>query len=148
MHNFKLIPVIFTVLISMPVMAEEPLQSLSEAATEIPLGQVEMLGQPAAEATVEMQDEQTGELPLFKYIKPEREGPATATDRIVDRFMEMNINPEESAGVDFEEYFTMVQQRAMDRFEAMDMNQDDEVTEEEYREFWKTQKAQYYRLKR
>ena len=43
--------------------------------------------------------------------QPERTGPATATDRIVDRFMELNLNPEESAGVDFEEYFTMVMQR-------------------------------------
>jgi hypothetical protein len=62
--------------------------------------------------------------------------------------MALNTNPEESIGVDFEEYFTMVMQRAMDRFEAMDGDQDDEVTEEEYREFWKAQKAQYYRLKR
>jgi len=129
MHIFKFIPVILAVLISMPAMAEEPVQ-------------------PAVEATVEVEGGQTEESSLFTYKRPEREGPATATDRIVDRFMELNINPEESAGVDFEEYFTMVQQRAMDRFEAMDMNQDDEVTAEEYREFWKAQKAQYYRLKR
>lgn len=129
MHIFKLIIAVLTALISMPAMAEEP-------------------AQPPVEATAQAQEEQTGEPFLFKYEKPEREGPATATDRIVDRFMELNINPEESAGVDFEEYFTMVQQRAMDRFEAMDMNQDEEVTAEEYRVFWKAQKAQYYRPKR
>ncbi|MES0371682.1 MAG: hypothetical protein ABUK11_05330 [Mariprofundaceae bacterium] len=129
MHIFKLIIVVLSALISMPVMAEEPVQ-------------------PAIEATAEVEAEQTSEPLLFKYERPEREGPATATDRIVDRFLELNINPEESAGVDFEEYFTMVQQRAMDRFESMDANLDDEVTEEEYREFWKAQKAQYYRLKR
>jgi len=129
MYIFKLIPLLLAVLIAVPVMAEEPLQ-------------------PAPEATEEMPDEQGGDSFITGFEKPEREGPATATDKIVDRFMELNTNPETSAGVDFEEYFTMVQQRAMDRFEAMDANQDDEVTAEEYREFWKAQKAQYYRLKR
>lgn len=129
MHIFKSVLAVLAVLISMPAMAEEPVQ-------------------PAIEAIAEVEGEQTKEPPLFKYERPEREGPATATDKIVDRFLELNINPEESAGVDFEEYFTMVMQRAMDRFEMMDANLDDEVTEEEYREFWKAQKAQYYRLKR
>ncbi len=129
MTIFKLIPVFLALLISLPVMAEEPLQ-------------------PDFEAVSEMPDEQSGDSFVTGFEKPEREGPATATDKIVDRFMELNINPEESAGVDFEEYFTMVQQRAMDRFEAMDANKDDEVTADEYREFWKAQKAHYYRLKR
>jgi hypothetical protein len=129
MTIFKLIPVLLALLISMPAMAEPPVQA-------------------DPEATAEMPDEQGGGSFITGFEKPEREGPATATDKIVDRFMELNINPEESAGVDFEEYFTMVQQRAVDRFEAMDANKDDEVTAEEYREFWKAQKAQYYRLKR
>jgi hypothetical protein len=129
MRIHKLIPAILAALISMPAMAEEPVQ-------------------PAVAGSAEISDEKKVESFQFKFQKPEREGPATATDRIVDRFLELNINPEESAGVDFEEYFTMVQQRAMDRFETMDADQDDEVTEEEYREFWKAQKAQYYRLKR
>jgi len=100
------------------------------------------------EATTEMGDDQGDGSFITGFERPEREGPATATDKIVDRFMELNLNPEESAGVDFEEYMTMVMQRATDRFAAMDVNQDDEVTADEYREFWKTQKAQYYRLKR
>ena len=129
MTFFKLIPVLLALLISSPAMAEEPIQ-------------------PDFEATAEVPDEQGGDSFITGYEKPEREGPATATDKIVDRFMELNTNPEVSAGVDFEEYFTMVQQRAMDRFKAMDANEDDEVTADEYREFWKAQKAQYYRLKR
>jgi len=129
MTIFKLIPMFLALLISVPVMAEEPLQPDLEAVSEVP-------------------EEQGGDSFITGFEKPEREGPATATDKIVDRFMELNTNPEASAGVDFEEYFTMVQQRAMDRFEAMDANKDDEVTPDEYREFWKAQKAQYYRLKR
>ena len=129
MTFFKLIPAFLALLISLPAMAEAPLQPDFEATDEVPV-------------------EEGGDSFITGFEKPERVGPATATDKIVDRFMELNTNPEESAGVDFEEYFTMVQQRAMDRFEAMDMNQDDEVTADEYREFWKAQKAQYYRLKR
>jgi hypothetical protein len=129
MTIFKLIPVLFALLISMPAMAEEAIQPDFEAVSEVP-------------------EEQGADSFMTGFEKPEREGPATATDKIVDRFMELNTNPEASAGVDFEEYFTMVQQRAMDRFEAMDANKDDEVTPDEYREFWKAQKAQYYRLKR
>ena len=133
MHIFKLILVVFITLTALPVMAQEPINPAEE-----------MLDEEAETPTVQ---ERLDELKA-NLAKSEREGPATATDKIVDRFMALNLNPEESAGVDFEEYFTMVQQRAIDRFEAMDSNQDDEVTEEEYREFWKTQKAQYYRLKR
>lgn len=129
MTFFKLIPVLLALLISMPVMAEEP-------------------AQPDLAVTAEDPVEEGGNAFITGFEKPEREGPATATDKIVDRFMELNTNPEASAGVDFEEYFTMVQQRAMDRFAAMDANKDDEVTADEYREFWKAQKAQYYRLKR
>lgn len=129
MPFFKLIPVLLALLISMPAMAVEPVQ-------------------PDLEATMEALAEEGGDSFITGFEKPERVGPATATDKIVDRFMELNTNPEASAGVDFEEYFAMVQQRATDRFAAMDANKDDEVTAEEYREFWKAQKAQYYRLKR
>lgn len=129
MPIFKLIAAILILLGSMPAMAQEP-------------------GDPDFEATVEATDEQAEGAFITGFEKPEREGPATATDKIVDRFMELNTNPEASAGVDFEEYFAMVMQRAQDRFEAMDANHDDEVTADEYREFWKAQKAQYYRLKR
>jgi hypothetical protein len=77
---------------------------------------------------------------------PENRGPLTATDKIVNRFMELDTDTSE--GVSFEEYMTMVQQRATDRFASMDANEDGEVTAEEYREFWKARKAQYYRPKR
>jgi len=42
----------------------------------------------------------------------------------------------------------MVQERAEARFALMDENQDGEVNADEYRQFWRTQKSQYYRLKR
>jgi len=72
--------------------------------------------------------------------------PLTATDKIVDRFMALDFDATES--VSFEEYLIMVQERAEARFSLMDENQDGEVTADEYRQFWKTQKSQYYRLKR
>jgi len=100
------------------------------------------------EATTEMSDEQGDGNFITGFERPQHEGPVTATDKIVDRFMQLNTNPESSAGVDYNEYFTMVQQRAQDRFKMMDANGDEEVTADEYREFWKAQKAQYYRLKR
>jgi len=73
-------------------------------------------------------------------------GPMTPTDKIVRRFMELDLDTSE--GVSFEEYMIMVNQRAEDRFKSMDSNQDEEVSEEEYRTFWQTRKAQWYRLKR
>ena len=133
MHIFKLILVVLATLVALPATAQEE-AAQANAVLE------EEVATPSIQERIE-------ELKA-SLAKSVREGPATATDKIVDRFMELNINPEESAGVDFEEYFTMVQQRAMDRFEAMDSNRDDEVTAEEYREFWKAQKEQYYRLKR
>jgi len=133
MHIFKLILVVLATLVALPATAQEE-AAQANAVLE------EEVATPSIQERIE-------ELKA-SLAKSVREGPATATDKIVDRFMELNINPEESAGVDFEEYFTMVQQRAMDRFEAMDTNRDDEVTAEEYREFWKAQKEQYYRLKR
>jgi len=42
----------------------------------------------------------------------------------------------------------MVQQRAKDRFDAMDANHDGQVTPDEYRAFWQLRKSQWYRLKR
>jgi hypothetical protein len=133
MHIFKSVLVVLATLIALPATAQEELAPANEVL------EGEMVTPSIQERIEALKAERA---------KNEREGPATATDKIVDRFMALNINPEESIGVDFEEYFTMVMQRAMDRFEAMDSDQDDEVTEEEYREFWKAQKAQYYRLKR
>jgi len=72
--------------------------------------------------------------------------PLTATDKIVDRFMELDTDATES--VSLGEYLLMVQERAEARFALMDENKDGEVSADEYRQFWKTQKSQYYRLKR
>ncbi|MDX8395588.1 MAG: hypothetical protein R8K22_04150, partial [Mariprofundaceae bacterium] len=82
-----------------------------------------------------------------EIVKETRVGPATATDKIVDRFMKLNTDPEETAGVTFEEYLMMVNERAEARFAEMDINHDEEVTAEEYRQFWTVRKAQWYRLK-
>jgi len=73
-------------------------------------------------------------------------GPLTATDKIVDRFMALDADATE--GVSLEEYLLMVHARAEARFSLMDSNQDGEVNADEYRQFWRTQKSQYYRLKR
>jgi len=73
-------------------------------------------------------------------------GPLSPTDRIVLRFMELDTDASE--GVSFDEYMAMVNQRAEDRFRSMDANQDEEVSEEEFRQFWLTRKAQWYRLRR
>lgn len=75
-----------------------------------------------------------------------KEGPLTATDKIVNRFMELDTDATE--GISFEEYMLMVQARAEARFALMDESQDGEVSADEYRQFWQTQKSQYYRLKR
>ncbi|MDQ6954810.1 MAG: thymidylate synthase [Mariprofundaceae bacterium] len=70
----------------------------------------------------------------------------TATDKIVARFIALDTNKTE--GVSYKEYMVMVQTRAKTRFSLMDSNHDNEVTADEYRHFWRTQKSQYYRLKR
>ena len=75
-----------------------------------------------------------------------KSGPLTATDKIVARFMELDIDTTET--VSMQEYLLMVQERAEARFELMDENKDGEVTADEYRQFWQAQKSQYYRLKR
>ncbi len=73
-------------------------------------------------------------------------GPMSATDKLVTRFM--GLDTDTSGGVSFEEYMTMVRERAVARYAAMDSNDDGEVTDEEYRTFWKSRMAQWYRLKR
>jgi Ca2+-binding EF-hand superfamily protein len=73
-------------------------------------------------------------------------GPLSSTDKIVNAFMEQDAD--NNAGVSYEEYMAMVQERAETRFSAMDANGDQEVSAEEYREFWRQQKARWYRLNR
>jgi len=75
-----------------------------------------------------------------------RNGPKTQTDKIVDKFMTLDVDG--SAGVSMDEYITIVQQRVMARFAAMDADRNGEVTEDEYRAFWKSRMAKWYRLKR
>jgi len=70
----------------------------------------------------------------------------SSTDKIVNTFMELDTDGND--GISFEEYITMVQERAKTRFMAMDTNGDAEVSAEEYREFWRQQKARMYRLNR
>ena len=70
----------------------------------------------------------------------------TATDKIVQHFMDQDID--ENGGVSFDEYMEMVYDHAAERFAQMDANGDGEVTSEEYRDFWKTRMAKYYRLKK
>ncbi len=77
---------------------------------------------------------------------PQAAGPATPTDRVVQRFMALDTD--ESLGVSFEEYMAMVRARAGERFKAMDANGDGEVTDEEFRAFWTSRKAHWYRLRR
>jgi len=73
-------------------------------------------------------------------------GPLSSTDKIVNTFMELDTDNND--GVSHKEYMTMVQERAEARFRAMDVNRDQEVSAEEYREFWRQQKARWYRLNR
>lgn len=72
--------------------------------------------------------------------------PLSPTDKIVRTFMELDTDINDS--VSYEEYTTMVEERARTRFMAMDTNKDEEVSAEEYRIFWSEQKAQWYRLNR
>lgn len=70
--------------------------------------------------------------------------PLSSTDKIAAAFME--LDSDQSDGVSFSEYMTMVQERAGNRFLAMDADGDQQVSEEEYRQFWSAQKAKWYRL--
>ncbi len=72
--------------------------------------------------------------------------PITATDKIVNAFMDLDSN--HSDGVSQGEYRAMVEQRMNVRFKEMDANRNGEVSAEEYREFWLSKKAQWYRLER
>jgi len=73
-------------------------------------------------------------------------GPKTATDKIVEKFM--LLDTDESKSVSMQEYLVMVQQRVQARFEAMDANHNGEISEDEYRTFWKTRMTKWYSLQR
>ena len=60
----------------------------------------------------------------------------------------MLLDIDESESVSFEEYKAMVDGRAQTRFEEMDANGDEEVSDAEYRAFWRENKAKWYRLQR
>jgi len=70
----------------------------------------------------------------------------SSTDKIADAFMQLDLDASEA--VSFEEYKAMVDERAQTRFAAMDRNHDGEVTDAEYRIFWRENKAKWYRLQR
>ncbi|HID37490.1 MAG TPA: thymidylate synthase [Ghiorsea sp.] len=70
----------------------------------------------------------------------------SATDKIVEKFMELDFD--ESEGVSWDEYKLMVMGRMGDRFNLMDADGDGEISEEEYRTFWTETKSQYYRPRR
>ena len=82
----------------------------------------------------------------FSIITSANAEPKTPTDKIVDAFMALDQNGSE--GVSYGEYKAMVDARARHRYREMDLNRDGEVTEAEYRRFWQTKKAKWYRLKR
>ena len=81
---------------------------------------------------------------MLGLVSPLSAEPMTSTDKIVATFME--LDSDQSTTVSFPEYMAMVQERAQNRFLAMDLNHDQQVTEEEYRTFWSTQKSKWYRL--
>jgi len=83
---------------------------------------------------------------FFLATSPALAGIKTATDKITDTFMELDTNNSDS--VSYAEYKAMVDQRARVRFRKMDANRDGSVSDAEYREFWRKEKAQWYRLNR
>ena len=77
---------------------------------------------------------------------PALAAPKSATDKIADAFMD--LDSDHSDGVSFAEYKAMVDARAAERFREMDRNRNGEVSDEEYRDFWRDNKAKWYRLQR
>lgn len=68
------------------------------------------------------------------------------TDKIVEKFMELDAD--ESESITFDEYQILVMDRLGNRFIEMDTNGDEQVTAEEYRNFWVDKKSQHYRPRR
>jgi len=145
------ISALLLLLAATPVWAQPP-------ATDTPTPAMTATAPSAAPTNTDTTDSQTADTtdeataPEDTTAQPDEEaggdtsGPVTSTDKIVDRFMELDTDASE--GVSFDEYMAMVQQRAQDRFKGMDANEDGEVTADEYRQFWQSRMAQWYRLKR
>ena len=111
--------------------------------------QTELAVTPQDEIDVIEDDEAPADVPLAEPLAVEKQavsGPKSSTDKIVEKFMTLDVD--ESKGVSMDEYITMVQERVMARYAAMDADADGEVTEDEYRLFWKTRMAKWYRLQR
>jgi len=122
---------------AMPAPATKIDQTASGAAMPAEIGVIE--NEEAASETT------PGE-PLAVVEAQASSGPKTSTDKLVDKFMALDVDA--SDGVSMDEYITVVQQRVMARFAAMDADADGEVSGDEYRAFWKTRMAKWYRLKR
>ena len=123
-----------TPVVSVSVVQEA--QAASEAGTQ---GEIDVIED----------DEAPADVPLAEPLPVEKQtvsGPKSSTDKIVEKFMMLDVD--ESKGVSMDEYITMVQQRVMARYAAMDADADGDVTEDEYRLFWKTRMAKWYRLQR
>ncbi len=108
---------------------------------------------PAGRAFDDAQAVLPGDSALAKPEVKRQNGPKTSTDKIVDKFMSLDVDGSSSVSMDeyitmVQQYITMVQQRVLARFAAMDADRDGEVTEDEYRAFWKSRMAKWYRLKR
>jgi hypothetical protein len=119
-----------------PLSVVQEAQSASEVVTQ-------------GETDVIEDDEAPADVPLSEPLPVEKQtvsGPKSSTDKIVEKFMSLDVD--ESKGVSMDEYITMVQERVMARYAAMDADADGEVTEDEYRLFWKTRMAKWYRLQR
>jgi len=64
------------------------------------------------------------------------------SEKVIKQFMQYDMD--ESGDVSREEYLAIIQQRAHERFDAMDRDRDEIVTPEEYDLFWRARKAQIY----
>ncbi|MDX8413147.1 MAG: thymidylate synthase [Mariprofundales bacterium] len=71
---------------------------------------------------------------------------STVSDRIVQRFMA--LDEDESDTVTLDEYMGMVADRAEQRFNAMDHNHDGAVDKDERANYWRKQQSKWYRLNR
>jgi len=67
------------------------------------------------------------------------------TSKLVNRFVALDRNGD---GVSFAEFMVMVESRARQEYKHMDGNGDGRVSGYEYKAFWDSRKAKYYRVKR